>query len=138
MFAILLIIHFLSLAAGIGIGVANMALGIRAAAAQGPAMIALRQSQGALGRIGLYAIILLWITGFWLWQGYNDGTTDPVFLAKLGFVVILTALSLDLNLQGARAAKGGAPVDPAYAKRLGMIMGLMSLSAVITAVMVFG
>jgi len=137
MYITLKIIHFLSLSVGIGIGVANMVLGIRAAMADGPAIGALRQAQGALGRVAFVAILLLWITGLWLWFGYQNMTTTPLFLGKLAFVVILTVISVDLNLKGARAASGGAPVNPDYAKRVGMIMGFCSVAAVILATAVF-
>ncbi len=137
MLELLKIIHFLALAAGVGIGVANMVLGIRASKAEGPAVGTLRQAQGALGKVALGALILLWASGIWLWAVYADATTAPLFLAKIGFVVILTGLSIDMNLRGARAAKGGAPMDPAYAKRAGMLMGLMSLTIISLAVMFF-
>ncbi len=138
MYITLKIIHFLSFSAGIGVGVASMVLGIRAARAEGPAIGALRSASGALGRIGLGAIILLWVTGVWMMASFHRGSLDGLFLVKIGFVVVLTGLSLDLNIKGARAARGGAPVDPGYAKRSGMIMGAMSLLALVTAVLVFG
>ncbi|MFQ5438154.1 MAG: hypothetical protein ACE5DK_04895 [Paracoccaceae bacterium] len=137
MLDILKIIHFLSLAVGIGIGVASMSLGIRAATAKGPVIGALRAAQGALGRISLGAIALMWITGIWMWMGYHGGSYSPVFTSKIAAVVVLTAFSLDLNLKGARAAKGGSPVDPAYARRSGMIMMLMSLVALVLAVLIY-
>ncbi len=141
MLALLKIIHFMALGTGVGLGVANMVIGPRAAAAGAagnPAiMAALRTVQGSLGRIGLGAIILLWITGLWMWLGYDNATLAPVFLAKIGFAVILTGISLDLNLKGTRAAKGGPKPDPAYVKRAGMVMGLMSFLAVTAAVIVF-
>ena len=137
MLEILVIIHFLAMSTGVGIGVANMVLGIRAAHAEGDAVSTLRQAQGAIGRVALSAIVLLWASGIWLWIGYSNTTLEPLFLAKIGFVVILTGLSLDMNLRSAKAARGGAPVDPAYAKRAGMLMGLMSLSIISIAVMFF-
>ena len=62
---------------------------------------------------------------------------EGLFLAKLAFAIVLTVLSLDLNMRGSRAAKGGTPVDPAYARRSGMLMGVMSLLALISAVIIF-
>ncbi len=137
MLEILKIIHFLSLAVGIGIGVSNMVLGIRAAAAEGPAIGALRGTQGALGRISFIAILLLWITGLWLWFGYHDTEASPLFIAKIVFVLVLTAASLDMNIKGRKAAGSGPPIDPAYAKRAGMIMMAMAFLAVCTAVINF-
>ena len=134
---ILKIIHFLSLAAGIGVGVANMVIGIRAATAEGLVIGALRGTQGALGRISFIAILLLWVTGLWLWFGYHDTAASPLFIAKIIFVLILTAASLDMNIRGMKAAKSGPPIDPAYAKRAGMIMMAMAFLAVCTAVINF-
>jgi hypothetical protein len=138
MYDLLKIIHFLAMGAGVGLGVANMILGIRAAASEGPAIGALRMAQGAMGRVAFVAIALLWLTGLWLWFGYRDQPVDTVFAVKLAAVVVLTALSVIMNLRGMAAAKGGPPVDPAFARRVGMLMGLMSLIAVIAAVLVFG
>ncbi len=138
MLSLLKFVHFLSLAAGIGIGIANMVLGIRAAAAEGPVMGALRSAQGVLSKIALAAIVLLWITGFWMWQAFYGGDASALFTAKIAAVIVLTGLSVDLNRRGVRAAKGGTPMDPAYAKRAGMIMGLMSISAVGLAILNFG
>lgn len=141
MLELLKIIHFMALGTGVGLGIANMVIGPRAAAAGAadklPIMDALRATQGALGRIGLGAIILLWISGVWMWIAYDNSTLAPVFLAKIGFVVILTGLSIDLNLKGVRAAKGGPKPDPAFVKRAGMAMGLMSFLAVCAAVILF-
>ena len=137
MFTLLKIVHLLSMGAGLGIGLANMIVGIRASNAQGIAVGALRQAQGAMGLAALVAVILLWITGIWLWLVYHNGALDGLFLVKIAAVILLTGMSITMNMKGAKAAKGGTPVDPDYAKRMGALMGLMSLIAVITAVMVF-
>lgn len=137
MLVLLKIIHFLSFSAGIGIGIANMVIGIRAARASGEAETALRMVQPVLGRIGLVAVILLWATGLWMWQGYADGRTDTLFLIKLGFVVILTAFSLDMERRARAAARSGPPVDPTLAKRAGPVMGLSAIAALILAVVIF-
>lgn len=137
MLEILKIIHFLSLAVGIGLGVASMVLGARAAAAQGPAIGALRGTQGILGRISFAAIILLWITGIWLWLGYQSGATSTLFWLKIALVVVLTGLSLNLNLKGLRAARGGPPMNPAHAKRVGQTASLVSVLIVCVAVVNF-
>lgn len=137
MLELLKIIHFLALGAGVGLGVANMILGIRASKAEGPAIGTLRQSQGALGRAALVAIILLWITGVWMWAGYHDLTMAPLFLLKIAAVLVLTLLSLTINMQGAKAARSGTPLDPEYAKKMGMGMSLMSLLSICIAVIFF-
>ncbi len=131
------IIHFMSLAAGIGIGISSMILGIRAARSEGPAIGALRSAQGVLGRVAFGAIILLWITGIWMWQAYRGGVTNVSFDAKIAFVVLLTALSLTMTVKGIIFARGGAPIDPIFAKRMGMTMGLMGFLAVTMAVIAF-
>lgn len=130
-------IHFMSLAAGIGIGISSMILGIRAARSEGAAIGALRSAQGVLGRVALGAIILLWITGIWMWQAYHGGATSLSFTAKIVFVVVLTALSSTMTVKGIIFARGGRPIDPIFAKRMGMAMGLMGILAVTTAVIAF-
>ena len=131
------IVHFIAMSVGIGLGVGNMVLGIRAKVETGPAMVALRKSQATFGRIALIAIVFLWLSGLWLWLGFHTGAMTPLFAVKLAAVVALTALSLLANVKAARAARGGAPVNPALVRKIGMGMGLMSLIAVICAVLVF-
>lgn len=138
MLDLLKIVHFLAMGAGVGLGVANMILGIRAAAADGPALGALRMAQGALGRAALIAIMLLWVTGLWMWYGYASQAINTVLGLKIIAVIILTILSVMMNLKGRAAARGGAPVDPDFARKVGMAMGLMSLIAVVCAVLFFG
>ncbi len=136
---ILKIVHFLALSAGIGVGVSNMALGIRAAqAADARDATTLRTAQVALGQIGLVAIILLWASGLWLWLGYRGGETGTLFLIKLAFVLALSANLAVLHGKMRAAGRNGELPDPAFMKRAGMINGVTSLLAVIFAVLAFG
>ena len=135
---LLKIIHFLSLAVGIGIGVANMVIGIRLRKAQDETAQFVRATQGVLGQIALGAIILLWLTGIAMWVEWHQMRADSAFLVKIVAVIILTAVSVDLNIRGARARRGqGQPPSPAFMRRAGMISGLMSVIAVIFAVIAF-
>ncbi len=136
---LLKIIHFLSLAVGIGIGVSNMVIGVRLRRVQGETAQFVRATQGVLGQVALGAIILLWLTGIAMWVGWYQMRADSAFLIKIVAVIILTAVSVDLNIRGARARRGQAtPPSPAFVRRAGMISGLMSVIAVIFAVIAFG
>ena len=135
---LLKIIHFLSLAVGIGIGVANMVIGIRLRKAQDETAQFVRATQGVLGQIALGAIILLWLTGIAMWIEWHRMRADSAFLVKIVAVIILTAVSVDLNIRGARARRGqGQPPSLAFMRRAGMVSGLMSVIAVIFAVIAF-
>ncbi len=135
---LLKIIHLLSLAVGIGIGVSNMVIGLRLRGAQGETAQFMRATQAVLGQIALGAIILLWLTGIAMWVEWHQLRADSAFLVKIVAVIILTAVSVDLNIRGARARRGQAqPPSPSFVRRAGMISGLMSVIAVIFAVIAF-
>ncbi len=62
-----------------------------------------------------------------MWNAYYAGKTEPLLYLKIACVIVPSLLSLDLIVKGMRTAKGGAPMDPAYAKRSGKIRGQCQL-----------
>lgn len=135
---LLLILHFLGLALGFSATVVNMMLpallaGADPAEARGLARLPPRMSQ-----VGGSGLLLLWATGLILtytkWGGF--GSLPWQFHVKLTAVVLLTlgvgmAHALQARLRrGDTAAAGRLPI-------VGRVIALMSLTAVVFAVLTF-
>jgi hypothetical protein len=139
MIEILKIIHFLSLAVGIGGGFANAVIGARAAASEPPVKVVLGGVSSGIGKASGVALILLWLTGISLVYLVFDGWANLpwAFWVKLAFVVVLSLLSLRMNLYVMQAARTKTPPPAAAMKVLGQLAGLSSLLIVIFAVVAF-
>lgn len=139
MIEFLKIIHFLALAAGVGGGMANGIIGARAAAADPAVKPVLGGLSGLIGRISAGALVLLWITGIALiYLAYDGWATLPgAFWVKLVFVVVLSLLSLRMNLYVMQAARAKTPPPAARMKMLGQGASLASLLIVVFAVIAF-
>ncbi len=133
------IFHFIALAMGIGGGITNMVLGLRAASAEAPAKIALNMAQGAVGKVATAGLVLLWLTGIYLWIALHGAalSTQLSFQIKLAGVISLTLISAYANIMAMNAAKAGKGPDPVKMKRAGMGMMLSALVALIAAVVTF-
>lgn len=133
------IIHFIALAVGIGGGVANAIIGARAARSEPPIKVTLGSISGLIGKISGAAIILLWLTGIALVYLLFDGWANLpwAFWIKLAFVVVLSLLSLRLNLYVMQANRTRTPPPAATMKMLGQVAGLTSLLIVVFAVIAF-
>lgn len=132
MIATLKIVHFLALAVGLGGGVANAVM----AAMGGKAREVVGPMQARIGQLGFGAVVLLWLTGLWLFaSGQTLGTVGLMFWLKILAVLVLTAAAVANQL-----ARRRLPPEQ-YAARapvLGQIMGISATLAVIFAVLAFG
>ncbi len=130
--AILKIIHLMSMGVGFGGGVAN-AIVAMTAAPKDPALggaISIR-----IGRISTLALVLLWITGYFLVSsGPGWGSLPFLFWIKLLAVAALTGCAVVLQV---RALRPG-PELAALAKKLGPVMLACSTLAIVLAVSIFG
>jgi len=131
MFDLLKIIHMLSLAVGIGGGMSSAIMAAKAMP-QAPAVVG--PVMKLISRIGVVAIILLWITGLWMLSIKFPG-------ADLG-------IWFWLKMLGATGLTGGAlfyqylsffaPAKvPALGPKLGPLMMASAIVAVIFAVVTF-
>ena len=96
--------------------------------------------QRKIGRASFVGLILLWITGIWMLQGYHDGGLGALpgsFSVKMIFVVIVTIAALMAQYKAITASRTGTPPNRKTMAMLGMISGLFSLLAVIMAVATF-
>lgn len=101
MVVILKIIHFLALAVVVGGGVTGGVIGARMGKADANLRPVLASIQTTIGKLGLGALVLLWLTGILLTYMYYGGWENlpSSFWLKIIFVVILTGLSVRMNMQ---------------------------------------
>lgn len=138
MFETLKIIHFLSLAVGIGGGAANGIIGARMAAAPDAAKPVLGGITGLIGRLSAGALALLWITGIALVLMTGGFAAMPTFFwVKLAFVVVLTLVSIRLQMLSIRAARSGTPPPMKTMAQLGRFASVNSILIVVFAVVAF-
>ena len=131
---ILLMLHFVSMAAGFVSMFGNIAI---APMASNPnAVGALRGVRAGFLRVGSYGIAGLWITGLLLlWLGY--GFQAPwQFWVKLLAVLILSGIVGYVNMLAGKARGGDAAAGEQIGK-IGPFAGIFALLAVIFAVLAF-
>ncbi|MDX5361190.1 MAG: hypothetical protein LPL00_07220 [Alphaproteobacteria bacterium] len=137
--ALLSFLHFIGLAAGIGLGFASLLTGMAAGRAEGEARVALRRLMPRLANGSLAGLALLWVSGGLLvWSGHWQGLlVAPVFHLKLAAVVVLTVVAVRATVYRIGQSRAGAPPDPARMRRYGMAMQGAALAAVLLATIQF-
>ncbi len=136
---LLLIVHFFSFSLGIGCGFANMVVGRTAAKADPAARPFLGAASRMIGQIATLGLILLWLTGIALvFRGWDSlGGLPKLFWLKIAAVLVLTGISVLMNLHGIRASRSGTPPPAETMKKLGMLGGIASTTAMVLAVLAF-
>ncbi len=139
MFALLKIVHLLSLAVAMGMTTANLVTGTyvkRLSADARPHFVGLGRSFGALG---LMAVALLWLTGVaMLFLRYDLNILNAWFVAKLVFVIVLTGLAIRLRMIASKSAAAGSPPPAALMRTLMFGVLIAAVLTVISAVFAFG
>jgi hypothetical protein len=138
---ILKLIHVLAFSVGFGGGVAGAIVGIRSAKAEPSLRPILGGIQMILGRIGFICIILLWITGLWMFfRDYHGDAADLglPFAIKILAVIVATIGSLGAQYVGIRFRRAGSPPPMDLMKRIGQTVVLAVLISIIFAVITFG
>jgi hypothetical protein len=130
-------LHFLGLMLGAGAGFASMAVARQIRRSAGESTTQFAALRPALARMALGGIILLWLSGLWLYLGYYSGADlGGAFHAKLGVAALLLLVAAAINFINARSrTRGVAP--PAWLPMLGMSTSVLTLLAVALAVYVF-
>ena len=129
-------LHLLALMMGAAASIANLVLSVRSekAGENAPALLALRP---IFSQIGLAAVLLIWITGVWLYAvRWDSAALGAMFTLKLIAAALLLLAILVINIAGARAARTGTPM-PMAIQKLGPATFVLTLIAVATAVWVF-
>jgi len=135
---IMLMIHFIGLAMGVGTGLANMFLGMAASRMEKPEAQKFALKTLVLGKMGLIGIILLVISGGYLMTPFWKILENmPVLITKLALVLVLIIFLVIIKFNAGKAQKG----DPEkYLKRLralGMVTLFLGLAIIVLAVFSF-
>ena len=140
MLATVKIIHFLSFAIGIGGGVANMVIAMRAASVDAAMQMPLRAVQTTLGRLSFGTLILLWLTGVYMIYAANGGWAGlgTVFWMKIAAVLVLTAASFTMQYMVLTAARREPAMLARRMPQLGMTATGAAVAALALAVFAFG
>jgi uncharacterized membrane protein len=129
-------LHIFALMLGSGAAFGNFAVArqIRLSAGAPPKeLLALRP---LMARTALVAIVLLWLTGLWLYtDAYMGVPLGWAFHAKLGVAALLLVAIVAINIVARRAAAGTPP--PAWLPQLHIATRVLLVLAVALAVFVF-
>lgn len=138
MFEVLKSVHLISLLLGGGASIGNAVLlkRVMAAGAPPPAMVA--DAMSALTKMGLGAIILLWLTGVpmaVMTGAFVSG--GPLFSIKLLAATLTLGLVAGIAWLRGQVAAGHRAPDPLLMKRLSTAARWLVILAIILAVIVF-
>lgn len=138
---ILLVLHFIGLALGVGTGLANITLGIATRDMDTESRTKFFLRAFALGKNGSYGLLLLIVTGVGLMVQRGIPETfawgGGAFHLKLTLVVVMIGLLgyMQSLVKKAKAAQGGPTM--AQIPRAGKAMLVLGISTVICAVFAF-
>ena len=135
---VMLILHFIGLAMGLGTSFAHAFLGIATSKMSSEEATKFRLHSLALSRMGHIGIALLIMSGLYLIIPYwTILPSSPLLVLKLVLVVILVVLISLINLSTKKARKGDAEVQLKKMEQLGKMTLMLSLIIVILAVYIF-
>lgn len=132
------ILHYLAMASGVGFGLASLVIARVGAGADPAALPALMKIRMRLGQGAFLSLLVLWLTGLWLWQSLHGGALSGLLGAKIAVVILLTGVSGWMNILSLRAARGGPRPDPARMAQMGKAATALAVLAVILAGLAFG
>jgi uncharacterized membrane protein len=134
---IMLIIHFIGLAMGLGAGFANLFLGMVTSKMPPEEARAFALKTMELRKMGYIGISLLVLSGLYLMSPYwRILPTTPLLIAKLLLVAVLIGL-ISLMTKAGDKFKAGDPSQMKLLKPLSRIALITTLVIVILAVSVF-
>jgi hypothetical protein len=139
MFELIKIVHFLSIVAGIGAGVANIVAGARLKFSQPEQAKTVGAFRMTMAQISTVGLIGLWLTGLAMiaMSGTEFATSSEAFQWKIAAVVVLSIISATSNTIVFRAKRAGKPPNFMHLSRLGMSAQLFAIAALILAVFAF-
>lgn len=131
-------LHLLGLVLGLGFGLANIVIMQRMATAQEAVRPAYAALQKLNSRIAFAGVLLLWVTGLWLYVGkYAGANLGGAFHAKLTLVVVLTALAGYAQWLLLRAERTGTPPPANIMRFIGRTVPALAAGAAALAVFAF-
>lgn len=138
MHEVMLILHFVGLAMGLGSGIGFLFLGLAAGKLSPEKRSAYLLDAFPIARMGQYGLLILVISGGYLMTPYWGVLGSlPMLIAKLILVLVLGAV-IGVNSSLARKArKGNAEAIIPRMSMLGRVALLTALAIVVLAVLVF-
>ena len=134
----LLVLHFLGLAMGLSVPLANATMMRLISAAEPPDKAVLGRFPPVMSRVGTAGIALLWLTGLTMvytrWGGF--ATLPPMFHVKLAAVVLLTVTVGYIKIVERRVARGETAAL-ATIQKFAKVAALFAVLAVVLAVITF-
>lgn len=135
---IMLIIHFIGLAMGLGTSIGYIFLGIAASKMEKAEGRKFMMNSFALSRMGVTGFTLLIISGGYLITPYwSVLSSTPLLIAKLVLVLLLLMMIIINHSVVAKAKKGDPEKHLARLPALGRISLLITLAIVVLAVYIF-
>lgn len=135
---IMLILHFLGLALGIGNGFAHLFLGMATAKMSAEEGQSFAVKTFAVNKMGYIGLFLLVISGGYLMTPYWDSLlANHTLLTKLILVVVLILLIVVMNGLAKKATAEGGGESLMKIKKLGMITLPLGVIIVVLAILTF-
>lgn len=135
---IMLIIHFIGLAMGLGTSIGYIFLGIAGSKMEKNEGQKFMLNSFALSRMGQIGLVLLIISGGYLMTPYwGVLSATPLLIAKLVLVLLLLIMITIIHSVMNKAKKGDTEKQLARIPALGRISLLIVLSIVVLAVYIF-
>lgn len=135
---VMLIIHFIGLAMGLGTSIGFIFLGAAASKMEKAEQQKFMLNAFALSNMGKTGIVLLVLSGSYLMTPYWKVLTDtPLLMVKLGLVLLLIVLIITITSLMNKVKKGEAEKYLPKIPMIGRISLLTTLAIVILAVYVF-
>ncbi|MGY3439620.1 MULTISPECIES: hypothetical protein [unclassified Marinovum] len=135
--ALLKILHFWALAAGLGFSLAGLVMMAMSKGAAPEAGAVVMKTRARLAQLSGAAIVVLWITGLWMWLTVYSGAMGQWLAFKLLCVLALTCVSAYMNFVIYRAARGGPRPVPARMAYLAKVAAGLAALIVVLAVLAF-
>ena len=135
---VMLIVHFIGLAMGLGTSLAFMFLGIASSKMEEQEAQKFRLNSFALSRMGHIGLALLIISGGYLMTPYwSILTAIPLLIVKLALVLVLAALIGIISSYARKAKEGDTELYLKKIETLGKLALLTAVTIVVLAVYIF-
>lgn len=131
MLLLLKFIHYLGFSIGLGCGLSAIVCGLMLKAEPAVAAPIVKR----LGRLSFSGLVLLWITGPWLYSSLYPAGAGVTFILKMIVVVALTLAALTLQYL---ILKGPTAASPTTRLRVSLFANGCSALAILLALIAFG
>jgi hypothetical protein len=135
---IMLMVHFIGIAMGVGTGMANLFLGRSASKMDKKEGLKFILNTFVLGKMGMIGITLLILSGGYLLSPFWANLPNmPTLIAKLSLVLVLVVLLGMISINARKAQKGEPEKYMNRLRILGPVMLATSLAIIALAVITF-